>query len=175
MSKKLVTVATFGTPTEANLARNQLDAEGIRAFLADETTVGMAWHLGNAVGGIKLQVADDDAERALSILESNEKVPISEDDWQSDDIADTPDFDHNDEDEETESPSDERVARAFRAAVLGLLLCPLQFYSLWLLLIVFCDKTPLNANRRRQAVTTLILDLPIIFLSLVFIWNLFSE
>ena len=62
MSDKLVTVATFGTPTEAALVRNQLEDQGIRVFLADEATVGMAWILGTAVGGVKLQVVEHDAE-----------------------------------------------------------------------------------------------------------------
>ena len=41
MSDRLATVATFGCPVEANLARNRLEVAGIKAFLADEETVGM--------------------------------------------------------------------------------------------------------------------------------------
>jgi hypothetical protein len=59
MPEKLATVGTFSTPTEANIVRNHLEADGIRAFLADEAIVGMAWHLGTAVGGVKLQDAED--------------------------------------------------------------------------------------------------------------------
>lgn len=54
MSTDFVTVATTGTLTEASLIRNQLEAEGIRVFLSDEATVGMAWYLGNAIGGVKV-------------------------------------------------------------------------------------------------------------------------
>ena len=72
MSDRLATVATFGCPVEANLARNRLEAAGIKAFLADEETVGMVWHLTNALGGIKLQVGDRDAEEALAILAESE-------------------------------------------------------------------------------------------------------
>ena len=58
MAGKMVTVATFDMPTEAHLAKGLLEANGLAAFLADELTVGVAWHLSNAVGGIKLQVAE---------------------------------------------------------------------------------------------------------------------
>ena len=50
MSDNLVTVATFWDGIEAHMARNRLDAAGIRSILEGEMTVGMAWHLANAVG-----------------------------------------------------------------------------------------------------------------------------
>jgi hypothetical protein len=67
-AEPLVTVATFDSLTQAELARGVLDAEGIRSFLADAETVNMTWSISGAVGGIKLQVAKSDflpAERAL--------------------------------------------------------------------------------------------------------------
>ena len=70
MAERLVTVRSFWTEVEAHLAKNRLEAEGIPAFLADETTVSTAWHLGNAVGGVKLQVAEPDAERATVVLDA---------------------------------------------------------------------------------------------------------
>ena len=68
MEGKLVPVDTFDMPTEAHLAKGLLEANGLTAFLADELTVGVAWHLSNAVGGIKLQVPETDVERATGIL-----------------------------------------------------------------------------------------------------------
>ena len=59
MQDMLVTIATFTTLVEASMAKNRLEAEGIRIFLADAETVGMVWHLTSAFGGIKLQVTDD--------------------------------------------------------------------------------------------------------------------
>jgi hypothetical protein len=67
-AEPLVTVATFDSLTQAELARSVLDAEGIRSFLIDAETVNMGWYISGAVGGIKLQVAKSDflpAERAL--------------------------------------------------------------------------------------------------------------
>ena len=54
MTEELVTIATFQMPTEAHLAKSALEANGMNAFLADELTVGVAWHLSNAFGGVKL-------------------------------------------------------------------------------------------------------------------------
>ena len=70
MPEKLITVVTFWTPEEAHLARNRLEAEGIRTYLADELTVSTDWGLANAIQGIKLQVAEEDAEKAVAFLES---------------------------------------------------------------------------------------------------------
>jgi hypothetical protein len=38
MSNDMVTVATFTDPVEANLAKNRLEASGVRASLANEET-----------------------------------------------------------------------------------------------------------------------------------------
>lgn len=64
MPDHLVTIATFTTPAEASIARNALEAAGIRAVLSDEVTVDMAWYLATALHGIKLQVAGADVQRA---------------------------------------------------------------------------------------------------------------
>jgi hypothetical protein len=79
MPDKLVTAATFATPLEADLARNRLQAENIPAVLSDDATVGWFWFLGNALGGIKLQVPEEQLPRALAILgESPEGAAPSE-------------------------------------------------------------------------------------------------
>lgn len=46
----------------------RLEEEGIRAYLQDEHTVTIDPILTNAVGGIKLMVARDQAPRALELL-----------------------------------------------------------------------------------------------------------
>jgi hypothetical protein len=52
----------------AHVAVGKLESEGIESWLQDETTVGMFWSLGNALGGIKLQVRGQDAMRAQDVL-----------------------------------------------------------------------------------------------------------
>lgn len=171
MPEKLATVGTFSTPTEANIVRNHLEADGIRAFLADEAIVGMAWHLGTAVGGVKLQVAEDDVERALAVIESHGAASIAEGEWQSDHADDAPQEKLDDaEEHEIGSPIDDMVDRAFRAAGFGLLFLPLQLYSLWLLARIASNPDPLSHTNRWRAMATLILDLPIIMLCLAWLW-----
>ncbi len=65
MSKKLVTIATFDYIGEAQIAKLTLASKGIDCFLADEF---MGTYAPYAIGGIKLQVWDSDAERAEEVL-----------------------------------------------------------------------------------------------------------
>ena len=68
MSGNLKVVAQYGTPEEAHLLRNRLEAAGIRVFLENETTAAWAWHFANALGGVKLLVAEEDLPAAREIL-----------------------------------------------------------------------------------------------------------
>jgi hypothetical protein len=81
MHDKLVTVAEFATPIEARLAKNRLEAAGIPTFLGDEETVGNLWHLGLALGGVKLLVADDDIQRAMDVLATLPEQETTEADY----------------------------------------------------------------------------------------------
>ena len=68
MSNKLVFVAAFVMPVEAQLARGLLQAEGIRAFLTGEQTTNAFSGVQGLGGRIELQVPEADAERAAEIL-----------------------------------------------------------------------------------------------------------
>jgi hypothetical protein len=72
MAQDLVTVATLTTAIDAHLRKNLLEGEGIPAFLADELT-GDRLPGGAVYGGVKLQVAQPDAERAQQILQAHER------------------------------------------------------------------------------------------------------
>ena len=65
----LCIVGRYGYPHEAHIARAQLEAEGIPAYLLDEHQVQMRWDLALALGGVKLAVGRDDAARARALLE----------------------------------------------------------------------------------------------------------
>lgn len=71
MAGKLVTIARFDLAGQAHIAKNSLEAAGIKSVLADEQTVAMDWLLSNAIGGIKVQVLEEDAERAVTALEES--------------------------------------------------------------------------------------------------------
>lgn len=73
MSDRAVTIATYPFAAEAHFFRDQLEAEGIKAFVADENVVTNDWFLGNAVGYIKLQVREADAEAAHAVLARSRK------------------------------------------------------------------------------------------------------
>lgn len=74
MADRLITIATFDEPLKANMAKIKLESEGIGCFLAGENFVATYWLLANAEHGIKLQVKKSEAERALEILGTDEKV-----------------------------------------------------------------------------------------------------
>jgi hypothetical protein len=63
-----VTVLTVQYPQQLWIIKGRLESEGIQCFVKDELTV-QAYNLySNAVGGVKLQVLNEDAERAREIL-----------------------------------------------------------------------------------------------------------
>ncbi len=63
-----VTVATFTTADEAEVARVSLENIGIPCVLVDVETVNMLWSVSNAIGGVKVQVAKSDVARAERLL-----------------------------------------------------------------------------------------------------------
>ena len=71
MSPNNTVIARFDTMPEAHIAMGRLEAEGIEAWLADEHLVQTDWLYSIAVGGIKLQVNAEDAQRALEILNTD--------------------------------------------------------------------------------------------------------
>lgn len=68
MTDKIITLATFMFPTEAYPLMTRLEEEGIECFLGDENTVSVQPFLSNAIGGVKLNIKESDAEQALLIL-----------------------------------------------------------------------------------------------------------
>ncbi len=80
--RDIVTISTYSYPLEAEIARGKLESEGIWAFVADDYMVTMNWLYSTAIGGVKLQVKESDAQRALQIL--NHNAPIIEDELHED-------------------------------------------------------------------------------------------
>lgn len=73
MTDKLVTLATFMYPTEAYPLMSKLESEGIECFLDGENTVTVMPFFSNAIGGVKLNIKNSDAEKALQILKQNKQ------------------------------------------------------------------------------------------------------
>jgi hypothetical protein len=64
----LVTIATFSNAFNMNVLKGRLETEGIPAFAKDEHTVTTNPFYGGALGGIKLQVMEQDVQEAQRIL-----------------------------------------------------------------------------------------------------------
>jgi hypothetical protein len=71
---KLVTVETFSSPWEAQLARACLEAEGIEAVIADEHFFRLYGALSSTLGGVRLQVRPEHAGRAAELLRDRRPV-----------------------------------------------------------------------------------------------------
>jgi hypothetical protein len=61
---------------EAQFLKSVLEADGIGVWLPDEHTLAVGPHLGAALGGVRLLVPEDDAERAREILASAGTSPV---------------------------------------------------------------------------------------------------
>jgi hypothetical protein len=87
MVEKLVTIATYSNPIDANLAKLKLASEDIDCFLAGENAVAV---YGSIVGTVKLQVRQSDVQRATEAL--NQPPDETEPDELEDDLTeDSPD------------------------------------------------------------------------------------
>ncbi len=81
--EKLVTVETFTSPWEAQLARSCLEAEGIYAVIADEHFQRLyGGALSSTLGGVRLQVRPEDAGSAAELLRTRRPILylVTEDD-----------------------------------------------------------------------------------------------
>src|SRR6185437_1650809 len=75
MPEELVTIAKFLSLGEAKLAQGKLISAAISAFVCDENMHAMNWHMGMALGGIRLQVPDSQVVRALEVLDDFDPEP----------------------------------------------------------------------------------------------------
>src|SRR5215510_12922242 len=63
-----VLLQSYDNYVSAHIAMGRLEEDGINCWLKDENTVTIDPVLTNAVGGIKLMVANTQAERAFELL-----------------------------------------------------------------------------------------------------------
>jgi hypothetical protein len=61
----MITIASFSKSEEAHLLRLRLEAGGVPAFLQDENVVQI---ISNVFGGVRVQIAEEDVEKAQAIL-----------------------------------------------------------------------------------------------------------
>jgi hypothetical protein len=138
MTERLVTIATFGTPFEAEIARGHLESEGVKAQVADGDLVTANWMYSAAVGGVKVLVPESQASRARGILDE----PVEDDDYDGPTVA--------------ESLS----RRALTSSVMGLAFPPLYLYALYLIARYFTVADHEAPKTRRQIVWAVVFMLP---------------
>ncbi|WP_428304169.1 putative signal transducing protein [Lacipirellula sp.] len=144
-----VTVASFGGVTEAEIAQQCLAAAGIESYLVDAAMVGTMWHLGVAMGGVKLQVADVDAVEATELLTEARAGRLE---FEFDESGVAEESEAEPEQELDVSSEREKLAnRAYKVVFLSILLEPLLLYGAWLLLQVAVSSEPLRQPYRRRA------------------------
>lgn len=66
----MITIASFSKPEEAHLLRLRLEAGGVAAYVQDENVIQTYWLYSNAIGGVRVQISEDDLEAAREILEA---------------------------------------------------------------------------------------------------------
>jgi hypothetical protein len=120
------TVAAFDNPVMAEMAKARLESEGLAVQLADEHTVGIAGHLATAIGGVKVQVPEEDAGHAREILANLDSIDLG-DPEEYDPPTDLERRTHEDK-VAVRAPT---ATRAMRAAVFSFFLPPLVLVSLY--------------------------------------------
>jgi Putative prokaryotic signal transducing protein len=73
----VVTVQICSSLPDAQVVQSCLKGSGIEAFLPDEMTIQNNWLWANAMGGVRVQVFDEDAERAAEILRESDEEPAT--------------------------------------------------------------------------------------------------
>ncbi|MBY0525660.1 MAG: DUF2007 domain-containing protein [Gemmataceae bacterium] len=75
MSEEIVSIATFGNPIEAEMAKNELEAAGIPAYVQGGETASLFGGGAGLFGSVRLFVAENHRLRALVILDGMENEP----------------------------------------------------------------------------------------------------
>lgn len=177
MDDAFVTVGCFHRLDDANFAKSLLDGAGIPAVLVGDHTVGMAWHLSPALGGVQLRVRKQDEELAHAILnppaaaaragggagrrqalsaalglDDPDFAPALGAEVEEDGDLAAPDprllaeSEAEDEAAARLTPREELAERAFRAAVIGTVLPPVQLYATWLVLRLVFSRGPMRSR-----------------------------
>lgn len=73
----LKTVTSFSYPYEAQIAKANLESAGIPAYVADENTINMQWLYSDALGGVRVMVAERDLDQARELLNEDFTASLS--------------------------------------------------------------------------------------------------
>ena len=68
------TIARLGKVEDAHLCRMRLEAVGIEAFVQDENMAQLEQPLSDRVGGVSVQVNDEDYDTAMEFLAADKGI-----------------------------------------------------------------------------------------------------
>jgi hypothetical protein len=132
-------VASFTTTLDAELARTLLTQNDIASRLEGDVLAAAALPLQTAFGGVRVLVAKEHAEEAFLLIEQHEKALAA--------------------DRRNPDTADDRVARAYRLALVGLIVVPVLMHAISLLNLVRAPWSSLSDKGRRHYVIGMALDL----------------
>ena len=70
MTNKLITIASFSSDFEAEIAKGKLQSSGIRSYIFKDDCGGMRPHM-TLTAGVQLKVSDRDCSEAKNVLQSD--------------------------------------------------------------------------------------------------------
>ena len=144
---EFVTLRTYVSVLEAEFDRAALEAAGLDVRLLDVGTAALIPH-GDTALGVRLQVRESEVDRARELLDKPDPLDESE-------RAAHPELrkPKGDPKWRRQVAADAEAQRAFRAAVIGLFLCPgiAQLYAAWLLLSLYPRRAELSRSGRWNA------------------------
>lgn len=148
----LKTVGTYHDAFQARIDKNLLESEGITSYLLDEFAVGINWNLTQSVGGVKLQVPANQFEQASNFLKTSKELFVDDERaWKRRIWSNS-----------------SRIARrrsiAYRGAIVGLLLFPLQLYVSWLLFRVAFTPGEISIRYRIKLAAAVAINIPAILI-----------
>jgi hypothetical protein len=160
-SNRPVVVAAFTGVPEAEIARSALEAEGIEAILQGDQLIGVAWHLSNAVGGVRVVVPAAQEERARAVLAGLDPGQQAEVEAGEEEAAPALDAAGGAAAGPEEGPADLLAKRAWLSTLIGFLILPplLHLWSLWLLLQARRAGGPRTEAGKRFAFRAVAVDL----------------
>ena len=192
---RFVTVASFGEVPNAEIAKNIIEEAGIKAYLTDSELVTYEWLLSNAIGGVKVQVAEEDAERAYAALAEAKRVDgdivhndISDEELTRQAMEAEPEEEQGHESESPQPAIQERIVttipspflpsgdserdrnskRAFILGWFGLALPPIAIVALYFFLSAAFGSGPISGRGRYNCWVSLILVIPAVFIASFF-------
>jgi hypothetical protein len=136
-SELMHVAATFATPLDAELARLVLGERDIASRLEGDLLTGAALPL-QGMNSVRLLVAAEHAEQARQLIRDHERALAAE--------------------RRSSETADERVARGYRLALIGMALFPVVAHAISLVKVLRVPWSALSARGRRHYVVAVLFD-----------------